>query len=73
MTQARPHLKRAISGVGFFALAFGSMIGVGWITTLNQWFLKAGPGGAIIGELACFVTRKPTRRWEEEIVKYVSE
>ena len=48
MTQARPHLKRAISGVGFFALAFGSMIGVGWITTLNQWFLKAGPGGAII-------------------------
>ncbi len=45
---ARPELKRAISGFGFFALAFGSMIGVGWITALGGWFEQAGPVGAMI-------------------------
>ncbi|HSH74247.1 MAG TPA: APC family permease [Longimicrobiales bacterium] len=44
----RPELKRAISGLGFFALAFGSMIGVGWITALGGWFERAGPTGAIL-------------------------
>jgi len=44
----RPELKRAISGFGFFALAFGSMIGVGWITALGSWFEQAGPVGAIV-------------------------
>ena len=44
----RPELKRAISGFGFFALAFGSMIGVGWITALGGWFEQAGPVGAIV-------------------------
>ena len=48
----RPKLKQAVTGFGFFALAFGSMIGVGWITTLDQWFLAAGPGGAILAFLA---------------------
>ena len=44
----RPELKRAISGFGFFSLAFGSMIGVGWITALGGWFEQAGPVGAIV-------------------------
>lgn len=44
---ARPELKKAIGGFGFFALAFGSMIGVGWITALGGWFEQAGPVGAI--------------------------
>ena len=44
----RPELKRTISGFGFFALAFGSMIGVGWITALGGWFEQAGPVGAIL-------------------------
>lgn len=43
----RPALKRAIGGFGFFALAFGSMIGVGWITALGGWFEQAGPVGAM--------------------------
>jgi len=43
----RPQLKRAIGGLGFFALAFGSMIGVGWITALGGWFEEAGPVGAV--------------------------
>ena len=44
----RPHLKKAIGGWGFFSLAFGSMIGVGWITALGSWFEQAGPVGALI-------------------------
>lgn len=44
----RPRLKREIGGFGFFALAFGSMIGVGWITALGGWFEQAGPVGAIL-------------------------
>lgn len=44
----RPELKHAIGGIGFFALAFGSMIGVGWITALGSWFEQAGPVGAIV-------------------------
>ena len=48
----RPQLKKAINGLGFFALAFGSMIGVGWITTLDNWFNSAGPGGAMIAFIA---------------------
>ncbi len=48
VSTSRPELKRAIGGFGFFALAFGSMIGVGWITALGGWFQQAGPGGAIV-------------------------
>ncbi len=43
-----PKLKKAIGGLGFFSLAFGSMIGVGWVTALGGWFEQAGPGGAIL-------------------------
>ncbi|MEE3369471.1 MAG: APC family permease [Planctomycetota bacterium] len=46
-TAERPQLKRVIGRLGFFSLAFGSMIGVGWITSLGNWFEKAGPLGAI--------------------------
>ncbi len=51
-TVARPHLRRSIGGLGFFSLAFGSMIGVGWITALGGWFAQAGPIGAIVAFLA---------------------
>ena len=46
-SETRPQLRKAIGGLGFFCLAFGSMIGVGWITTLGKWFMPAGPGGAM--------------------------
>ena len=32
----------------FFALAFGSMIGVGWVTAVGGWLDQAGPVGAIV-------------------------
>lgn len=49
---ARPALQRGINRLGFFALAFGSMIGVGWVTALGTWLHAAGPLGAVIGFLA---------------------
>jgi amino acid transporter len=37
--------------VSFFALAFGSMIGVGWVTAMGSWLTQAGPAGAIVAFL----------------------
>ena len=51
-TETRPRLRKAIGGLGFFCLAFGSMIGVGWITALDDWFKNAGPGGAMVAFVA---------------------
>lgn len=51
-TTERPTLRRSIGRAGFFALAFGSMIGVGWVTALGTWLEQAGPMGAILGFLA---------------------
>jgi len=48
----RATLRRGIGIIGFFALAFGSMIGVGWVTALGSWFAQAGPLGAMIAFLA---------------------
>jgi basic amino acid/polyamine antiporter, APA family len=50
---ARPrHLSRAISGSEFFALGFGTIIGVGWIIVLGDWLRQAGPVGAILAFIA---------------------
>lgn len=48
----RPALQRGINRLGFFTLAFGSMIGVGWVTALGTWMNAAGPLGAVLGFLA---------------------
>jgi basic amino acid/polyamine antiporter, APA family len=48
----RTTLRRGIGLIGFFALAFGSMIGVGWVTALGSWFAQAGPLGAMLAFLA---------------------
>ncbi len=41
-------LKRAIGARGLFSLAFGSIIGVGWVTVLGHWLERAGPLGSIL-------------------------
>lgn len=48
-TKERASLKREISKAGFFCLAFGAMIGVGWVTAMGPWLKMAGPIGASIG------------------------
>ncbi len=44
----RPQLKKGIGKAGLFSLAFGAMIGVGWVTAMGSWLSNAGPLGAII-------------------------
>lgn len=44
----RAELKKEISKIGFFCLAFGAMIGVGWVTAMGPWLKTAGPLGASI-------------------------
>jgi amino acid transporter len=44
----RPQLQKGIGKAGLFSLAFGAMIGVGWVTAMGSWLTNAGPMGAII-------------------------
>jgi len=47
----RPQLRKGIGKAGLFSLAFGAMIGVGWVTAMGSWLTNAGPVGAIIAFL----------------------
>ena len=47
----RPTLQKDLKRVGFFTLAFGAMIGVGWVTALGSWLQQAGPFGAALAFL----------------------
>ena len=42
-------LGKEIKARHFFSLAFGCIIGVGWIIVLGEWLEIAGPLGAILG------------------------
>ncbi len=42
-------LSKDIGTSQFFTLAFGSIIGVGWVVALSSWLSQAGPLGAVIG------------------------
>jgi amino acid transporter len=45
-------LRKAVGAVGFFSLAFGCIVGSGWVIVLGDWLGRGGPGGAIVGFLA---------------------
>ncbi len=40
--------RRHIGKLGFFALAFGGIVGSGWVVVLGEWLGAAGPGGAAL-------------------------
>jgi amino acid transporter len=42
-------LTRQIGLLQLFTLAFGTIIGVGWITVMGTWLGQAGPLGALVG------------------------
>jgi APA family basic amino acid/polyamine antiporter len=42
-------LKKEIGWRQLFSLAFGTIIGIGWVTVLGQWLVQAGSLGAILG------------------------
>jgi APA family basic amino acid/polyamine antiporter len=48
----RLHISKTVGASAFFALAFGSIIGVGWMIVIGDWLHSAGPGGTIIAFLS---------------------
>lgn len=44
-------LARKLRLVDYFTLAFGTMIGVGWLVLMDDWLGRGGPLGAILGFL----------------------
>lgn len=53
------HLRRALRATEYFSIAFGSMIGVGWVIVMDDWLGRGGPGGAMLGFLAGGVALVP--------------
>src|SRR5438105_1841736 len=44
-------LRRVMRGRDYFTLAFGSIVGVGWMIVLDDWLARGGPLGAMLGFL----------------------
>src|SRR5262249_21755396 len=44
-------LRRVLRGTEYFTLAFGSIVGVGWMVLLEDWYRRGGPVGAMLGFL----------------------
>ncbi len=42
-------LARKLRLADFFSLGFGAMIGVGWLVVMDDWLIRGGPLGAILG------------------------
>ncbi len=42
-------LARKLRLTDYFALAFGTMVGVGWLVLMDDWLGRGGPVGAILG------------------------
>src|SRR5215510_3036978 len=46
-----PHLRHALRGKDYFTLAFGSMVGGGWMLVIDDWLTRGGSVGAMLGFL----------------------
>ncbi len=44
-----PHLAQKLRLADYFTLAWGSMIGVGWLVVMDDWLLRGGALGALLG------------------------
>ncbi|MBI4864457.1 MAG: APC family permease [Candidatus Riflebacteria bacterium] len=53
------HLDRTLRTVEYFTLAFGTMVGVGWLVVIDDWLGRGGPFGAMIGFLSAGVLLMP--------------
>jgi basic amino acid/polyamine antiporter, APA family len=42
-------LARKLRATDYFALAFGTMVGVGWLVLMDDWLGRGGPAGAALG------------------------
>ncbi|MBI2839734.1 MAG: APC family permease [Acidobacteria bacterium] len=52
-------LARKLRTLDYFTLAFGSMVGVGWLVVMDDWLGRGGPLGAILGFAVCGVVLLP--------------
>jgi basic amino acid/polyamine antiporter, APA family len=43
------HLARKLRLQDYFALAWGTMVGVGWLVVMDDWLLRGGALGALLG------------------------
>ena len=48
---ASPTLKHALRAREYFTLAFGTMVGVGWMVVIDDWLTRGGAVGAMLGFL----------------------
>src|SRR5437588_6379429 len=46
---SRPHLARKLRLTDYFTLGWGTMVGVGWLVVMDDWLIRGGPLGAILG------------------------
>src|SRR3989442_15658068 len=46
-----PGLQRALRSKEYFTLAFGTMVGVGWMVVIDDWLTRGGAVGAMLGFL----------------------
>jgi basic amino acid/polyamine antiporter, APA family len=44
-----PNLARRLHLTDYFTLAWGSMVGVGWLVVMDDWLLRGGALGAVLG------------------------
>jgi amino acid permease len=44
-----PTLARKLRALDYFTLAFGTMVGVGWLVVMDDWLKRGGPLGAVLG------------------------
>jgi basic amino acid/polyamine antiporter, APA family len=42
-------LAKKLHFTDYFALAFGTMVGVGWLVVMDDWLGRGGPVGAVLG------------------------
>ena len=43
------HLARKLTITDYFSLGWGTMVGVGWLVVMDDWLLRGGPLGGILG------------------------
>ena len=43
------NLARRLRTFDYFTLAFGAMVGAGWLVVMDDWLLRGGPFGAMLG------------------------
>src|SRR2546422_11250767 len=42
-------LARKLRVVDYFTLGWGTMVGVGWLVIMDDWLLRGGPLGGVLG------------------------